>query len=95
MLATDSPGCVAGGLFCAGAVLCGGLQRSPQGLAPPQPSAQWRFYLPFEAHLLLKGGVWGYVQWSIPQRSADACLPPGLDGVGTRSQGFRWALLGF
>lgn len=83
------------GPFCAGTVLCGGLQRSPQGLARPQPSAQWRLYLPFEAHLLLKGEVWGYVRWSIPQRSADACFPPGLDEVGTRPQGFHWALLGF
>lgn len=49
------------GLFCTGAVLCVGLQRSPQGLARLQPSAQWRFYLPFKAHLFLKGGVWGYV----------------------------------
>lgn len=32
---------------------------------------------------------------AFPKVSAEACLLPGLDGVGTRSQGFHWALLGF
>lgn len=84
------------GLFCTGAVLCVGLQRSPQGLARLQPSAQWRFYLPFKAHLFLKGGVWGCVQWSISQSISGSLSSSrirwGRDKVTALSLGLAWLL---